>query len=96
MAISRDDVRHVARLAKLELTDAEIERYQQDLGRIVAYVAELSGVDTTDVAPTAQVSVELAPLRADQATGSLAHDVALSQAPRHSEGGFAVPAFVDE
>jgi len=96
MAITRDNVLHVAKLARLELTETEIDRMQRDLNGILDYVDELSKLDTTDVPPTTQVAVVAGPFRADEPHRSLPHDLALSQAPRSSSDGFAVPAFVDE
>jgi len=96
MAITRDDVVHVAKLARLELSEAEIERMVRDLGTILEHVAELSRVDTTGVAPTAYVAVESAPLRPDTVVPGVDRELALREAPRQEDGGFAVPAFVDE
>ena len=96
MAITRDNVLHVAKLARLELTETEIDRMQRDLNGILEYVDELSELDTKDVPATTQVAVVAAPFRADEPRPCLPHDLALSQAPRTSSDGFAVPAFVDE
>ncbi len=96
MSITREDVQHVARLAHLELSEEEIDHLTTDLRSIVAYVDELSAVDTTGVAPTSSVSVEVAPMRADERRDGLDHDAALREAPRTSGGGFAVPTFVEE
>ena len=96
MAITRDNVLHVAKLARLELTETEIDRMQRDLNGILEYVNQLSELNTDDVPATTQVAVVAAPFRADQPHVSLPHDLALSHAPRSSSDGFAVPAFVDE
>ena len=96
MAITRENVLHVAKLARLELSEAEIDKMQRDLDGILEYVNQLSELDTKDVAATTQVAVVAAPFRGDEPRPSLPHDVALSQAPRSSSDGFAVPAFVDE
>lgn len=96
MAITRENVLHVAKLARLELTEAEIDRMQRDLDGILEYVNQLSELDTQDVPATTQVAVVAAPFRSDEPRPSLNHDLALSQAPRSSSDGFAVPAFVDE
>ena len=96
MAITRENVLHVAKLARLELSEAEIDRMQRDLDGILEYVNQLSELDTSSVPATAQVAVAAAPFRGDQPHQSLPHDLALSQAPRSSSDGFAVPAFVDE
>lgn len=96
MAITRDNVLHVAKLARLELSEAEIDKMQRDLDGILEYVNQLSELDTNGIAATTQVAVVAAPFRSDEPRPSLPHDLALSQAPRSSSDGFAVPAFVDE
>ena len=96
MAITRDNVLHVAKLARLELSETEIDRMQRDLDRILEYVNQLSELDTSNVPATTQVAVVAAPFRSDAERPSIPHDIALSQAPRSSSDGFAVPAFVDE
>jgi len=96
MAITRETVLHVAKLARLELGDSEIDRMQKDLGNILEYVNSLAELDTSAVAETARVAVLGAPLRPDAVEPGLANAVALSEAPRSAGGGFAVPAFVEE
>jgi aspartyl-tRNA(Asn)/glutamyl-tRNA(Gln) amidotransferase subunit C len=96
MAITRETVLHVAKLARLELGDSEIDRMQKDLGNILEYVNSLAELDTAAIEETTQVAVLGAPLRADVVEASLPNDVALREAPRTAGGGFAVPAFVDE
>jgi aspartyl-tRNA(Asn)/glutamyl-tRNA(Gln) amidotransferase subunit C len=96
MAITRETVLHVARLARLELEGDEIERMQRELGKILGYIAELTELPTEGIAATAHVAAERAPLRADTQIPSLDHDVALAEAPRRGGGSFAVPGFVDE
>jgi aspartyl-tRNA(Asn)/glutamyl-tRNA(Gln) amidotransferase subunit C len=96
MAITRTDVLHVAKLARLELAEDEIERMIRDLGSILGYVTLLGELDTDSVSPTAHVAVEHAPCRADELEPCLPTDQALEQAPRHADGAFAVPGFLDE
>ena len=96
MAITRDTVLHVAKLARLELEESELERMQKDLGNILEYVNSLRELDTASVVETTQVAVLGAPLRTDRVEPSLSNDIALREAPRSSGGGFAVPAFVAE
>ncbi|HEY4156781.1 MAG TPA: Asp-tRNA(Asn)/Glu-tRNA(Gln) amidotransferase subunit GatC [Polyangiaceae bacterium] len=96
MAITRQTVLNVAKLARLELAESEIDHLQHDLGNILDYVESLAKLDTGGVQETAQVAVAGAPLRADRVETSLSNDVALREAPRSSGGGFAVPAFVEE
>jgi aspartyl-tRNA(Asn)/glutamyl-tRNA(Gln) amidotransferase subunit C len=90
-------VEHVAELASLSLTEAERAKLTAELQTIVAYVRELDSLDTSNVAPTAQIVASAAPspLRPDDVRPCLSHDDALAAAPRTSEGGFVVPAFVE-
>ncbi len=93
--MDRAQIRHVADLAELELTEEEETRLATEIGRIVAYVAELEKLDTSDVPPTAHVTADAAPLRPDEPRPSLSHDDALAAAPRAAHGGFSVPTFVE-
>jgi aspartyl-tRNA(Asn)/glutamyl-tRNA(Gln) amidotransferase subunit C len=92
-------LRHVAALAELSLSADEERRLAGDIGRIVAYVAELAAIDTADVPPTAHVA-GIEPSRSgegwreDVASPGLSHDDALAAAPEVEHGGFAVPSFV--
>ena len=96
MAIPRDTVLHVARLARLELAPDELEPLQNDLGRFLEYVETLNELNTSSVPETSQVAVEEAPLRPDRVQPGVSTERALAEAPRKAPGGFAVPAFVDE
>jgi aspartyl-tRNA(Asn)/glutamyl-tRNA(Gln) amidotransferase subunit C len=96
MSVTREDVLHVAALAKLRLSEEEIERMRRDLARILGYVELLGELSLDDVEPTAHVAVDAAPLRPDSVVPGLTTEAALAEAPRTLEGGFAVPAFVDE
>lgn len=96
MAITREDVLHVAKLSRLELAEHEIERMTVDLEKILGYMAQLNELDTAAVPPTTQVAVQAAPLREDRIERCLENEEALAEAPRQAGGAFAVPAFVDE
>ncbi len=96
MAITRENVLHIAKLARLELSETEIDRMQRDLAGILDYVNQLSELDTSEVEATTQGALVAAPFRADEVRPSLSHELALGQAPRTASNGFAVPAFVDE
>ena len=93
MSLSRDQVLHVARLARLELTEEEVGRFSDELSNVFDWVEtinELEGLD--DVEPTSHViNVENA-LRADEPTPSLPQEVALAAAPDAAQGGFRVPS----
>jgi aspartyl-tRNA(Asn)/glutamyl-tRNA(Gln) amidotransferase subunit C len=96
MAITRDTVLHVARLARLELDPSEVEKLEHDLGSFLEYVETLNELDTSGIPETAQVAVSEAPLRPDELVPGVTTEAALAEAPRKAGGGFAVPAFVDE
>lgn len=89
------DVRHVAKLAHLEITDAEVALYTPQMAEIVKYVEQLNELDTEDVEPmlgglTAEGEAT-ATARRDEPKGSLGQKAALSQAPSAVEGHFQVP-----
>ncbi|MEZ4298768.1 MAG: Asp-tRNA(Asn)/Glu-tRNA(Gln) amidotransferase subunit GatC [Polyangiaceae bacterium] len=94
--ISKDDVLRIARLSHLDLTDAEADRMTRDLGQILAYVEQLREIDVTDVPAMSHVDDAGIVPRADEEAASLPHEIALREAPSEDEGGFRVPAFVDE
>ncbi len=93
--IDRTVVLHVAKLASLSLSDAEVERFVPELARIIAYVEQLDTVDTRDVPPTAHVRLERTPWRDDEVKPCLTRDEAFAQAPQVEADGFAVPTFVE-
>ena len=95
-SITPDTVRHLARLARLRVDDAELPRLAGELEKILGYVAMLDSVDTAGVEPTSHVQVDRLPFRADEPRPSLEHEVALSEAPHAVDDGFGVPAFVEE
>ncbi len=88
------DIKHVATLARLELSDEEAVRLGGQLGDILDYVAQLAELDTDDVPPTTHVLPVTTPFRADAVGEHLDRDEALSQAPEHDGHAFAVPRVV--
>lgn len=96
MAISRDDVEKVALLARLELTDAEVESLTTELAQIVGYVDQLAEVDTENIEPMAH-AVEVHNVFADDVVRpSLTREQALSNAPSHNDKGYLVPPVLGE
>jgi aspartyl-tRNA(Asn)/glutamyl-tRNA(Gln) amidotransferase subunit C len=87
MALTLDEVRHVARLARLRLTEAELVEMQQQLSSILEHVDALQAVDVTGVPPTAQVTDVVNVVRPDEVRPSLPVEEALAGAP-HREGDF--------
>jgi aspartyl-tRNA(Asn)/glutamyl-tRNA(Gln) amidotransferase subunit C len=94
--VTEADVLHVARLARLHLTEDEVLRMAAELSAIVGYVQKLSELDTSEIVPTAQVQVERLAMRPDEPRPSLPHDDALAEAPRSAHDGFAVPGFIED
>ena len=94
--LSRNDVEKVALLARLQLTDAELDTMTVQLGQILGYVDLLAEVDTTDVEPMAH-AVELCNVFAtDQVMPSLPREQALANAPRDNGRGYLVPAVLGD
>ncbi|HEX2231915.1 MAG TPA: Asp-tRNA(Asn)/Glu-tRNA(Gln) amidotransferase subunit GatC [Thermoleophilaceae bacterium] len=90
--IDRDQVLHVARLARLRLSDAEVGRMGDELSTILDHIEKLNELDLEGVEPTSHV-VELENvLRDDEPRPSLSHEKALEQAPDAADGGFRVPS----
>lgn len=94
--ISAAEVRRIADLANLDLTESELAAMSSELGAILRYVRHLRDVDVSGVTPMDHVHEVSLPLRADEPRPSLAQEVALREAPSAGSDGFAVPAFVDE
>lgn len=96
MPITRETVLHIANLAQLRLDADEVTSLQTDLATIVEYIEKLDELNTAGIVPTAHLVVSAAPMRLDKVVQGLDNETALAEAPRPREGGFAVPAFVDE
>jgi aspartyl-tRNA(Asn)/glutamyl-tRNA(Gln) amidotransferase subunit C len=94
--ISRADVEHVARLARLALREDEIESLTQDLGAILDHVAQVSALDTHDVPPTAHPLPLVNVLRTDEVIAGLDRDEVLAAAPAAEDGRFRVPRILGE
>ena len=91
MAISREDVLHVARLARLELTDDEVTRFQEQLSAILEAVSKVAELDLADVPPTSH-PLEIANAWAeDEPHESLSLDEVFANAPEREDDHFKVP-----
>jgi len=96
MSISLAEVRTVAKLARLELADADLAGLQQQLAAILSYVEQLQKLDTTGVEPLAHPLPIANAFRDDQPTPSLPVDEALANAPLRLGNYFGVPAVFDK
>jgi aspartyl-tRNA(Asn)/glutamyl-tRNA(Gln) amidotransferase subunit C len=94
--ISRDDVVHVARLARLDLTEDEVERFTEQLGAVLEHAEDIAALDIADVPPTAHPLPLVNVLRDDVPTPSLDRDEVLDQAPAAEDGRFKVPRILGE
>jgi len=90
--IDREQVLHVARLARLELTDDEVQRMSQELSAVLDHIQVISELDLDGVPPTTHVVEVSNALRPDVVTPSLAPEIALANAPAVAGGGFRVPS----
>ena len=93
MSLSRDQVQHVARLARLELTDEEVGQFVDELSKVLDHIETIGELgDMEDVPPTSHVVEVENALRADEPRPSLPRDTALASAPDAALGGFRVPS----
>ena len=90
--IDRDQVLHVARLARLRLDDAEVERMAGELSTILDHIEKIGELELDDVEPTSHVIQVENVLRPDEPRPSLPRERALEQAPDASDDGFSVPS----
>ena len=95
MKLSREEVLHIARLARLGLTEAELERFREQLSNILENFEILRQVDTTDVPPTAQSIALHNVMREDEITPSLPPSDILANAPRREGDCFRVRAVLE-
>jgi aspartyl-tRNA(Asn)/glutamyl-tRNA(Gln) amidotransferase subunit C len=96
MRLTQDEVRHVAELAKLRLTEAEIEEYTDQLSAILDYAETIQEVDTSSVPPTPFVLPLSNVMRGDEPYLSLSNEEALANAPDSAGGFFRVRAVFEE
>jgi len=90
--IKREEVRHVANLARLELSEEELDRMAVELDGVLEHIATIEQLDLEGVAPTSHVVAVENALRADVAVASLPRERALESAPQVIDDGFAVPS----
>jgi aspartyl-tRNA(Asn)/glutamyl-tRNA(Gln) amidotransferase subunit C len=90
--LDRAQVLHVARLARLELTDEEVGRMAAELSKVLDHIEKIGELDLEGVPPTSHVVDVVNALRADEPEPCLPPDVALQSAPEPVAGGFGVPS----
>jgi aspartyl-tRNA(Asn)/glutamyl-tRNA(Gln) amidotransferase subunit C len=94
--ISRDEVAHLARLARLALTDTELDSFAGQLDAILTHVSQIQAVDVTGVEPTDNPLKDVNVTRPDETAPCLTQAEALAEAPEAVDGRFAVPQILGE
>lgn len=95
MALSREDVRHVAQLARLDFSDDEERRMAEEMSQILDYVEKLDELDTSGVPPMAHVLDVTNVFRADEIKARIDQEQALEPAPETDDGHFQVPQVIE-
>lgn len=94
MAITRNEVLHLAKLSNLEFGEAEIDRFTRQIGSILDYVARLNELDTSAIEPTASIESGSPALRDDAQVPSIPRGEALANAPESDGVHFKVPKVI--
>ena len=95
MSITKSDVEHVAKLARLDLSDNEKEQFTEQLNAILKYAEQLNELDTEGVAPTSHAMPLVNVMREDVTQPSLPIEKVLLNAPDEEDGQFKVPAVLE-
>lgn len=95
MSLTREDVKKVAGLAKLRMTDEQLDKMAPEINNILGFIEQLSEVDTDNVEPLANVARSTLPLRTDVVNDGNCADKVLANAPEAIENYFAVPKVVE-
>lgn len=90
--LDRDQVLHVARLARLELDESEVERMAAELSKVLGHVERIRELDLDGVPPTSHVVDVTSVLRSDEPVPCLPRELVLESAPEAVDGGFGVPS----
>ena len=94
--LTREDVIHVAKLARLALSEGEVEQFTVQLGAVLEHFASVAALDTSGVAPTSHPIPLANVLRPDERRPSLERDVVMAMAPAEEDGRFRVPRILAE
>ncbi len=95
MSLTKDEVEHIAALARLELTEEEKARYREQLSAILDYAARLQTLDTSHIPPTSTVLAKRSVLRKDVAEQGLSAEEILRNAPSAEQNQFRVPPVLE-
>jgi aspartyl-tRNA(Asn)/glutamyl-tRNA(Gln) amidotransferase subunit C len=92
--ITKEEIMHVADLARLDLDEASVDKFAEQIGTILEYMDKLKGVDTEGVRPTSHAIFLSNAFRDDDEKDHLDNEIALANAPEKEEGSFVVPKVV--
>ncbi len=95
MSLTREEVDHIANLARLDLSEEEKARFREQLSEILDYAARLQALDTSHIPPTSTVLARKSPLRKDIPHPGLSVDEALRNAPQSEQKQFRVPPVME-
>ncbi len=95
MSISKEDIKHIANLSRLIVTDEQIEKYSKDLSNIVDMASSINEVSTDNVKPTTHVIENVNVFRKDEVKPSYDREVILKNAPSKDAGCISVPKVVE-
>jgi len=93
MSITKEQIKHLAHLSRLELTDNEVDSMQGDMEKILEFVAKIDELDLTGVEPLTQMSASVDVMRTDQSRNMITKEQALKNAPDANSDYFRVPKF---
>ncbi len=96
MVLSREEVLHIAQLARVGLSEEDVAKFQEQLGDILEHFETLKALDTEGVEPTAYPLALESVMRADEVRPSLAREEVLANAPLAEDGAFRVRAVLEE
>jgi len=94
MKITKEEVSHVAHLARLEIDESAVEKFAGQIGNILGYIDQLKQVDTTEVRPTSHALALTNAFREDAEAQHLPREASLANAPAQEDGNFLVPKVV--
>ena len=95
MAISKEEIIHIAKLASLNLSDAEIERYANDMTEILEFANMINSVNTDEIKETIAANENYNVFRKDEVVPSTDRDVLLQNAPSKDDGMFRIPKVIN-
>ena len=95
MEISKEEIVHIAKLASLNLSEAEIERYANDMTEILGYANMINSVNTDDIKETIAANENYNVFRKDEVVPSIDRDILLQNAPSKDDGMFRIPKVIN-